>query len=217
MYMNITKQRWLIDLVSLLLFTVLSVVAIVMKEITIFYVMYIFWWDELIKTLFDGIRFLFNRNLIMDPSIFTIILLVRFFMLCVYMLFIIVCFNVMVEENNNAGYDKNIEVIFFRNVIFNITLISFIVREAFNYVNHKKPTASITSLILPKGALVLHISIIFGMFAWFLSSNNVFQLTEESKKYAPLFTIAPFILIKFLFDWSSLKAIKKSKENLQYD
>ncbi|WP_299248264.1 DUF6498-containing protein [uncultured Cytophaga sp.] len=215
--MNITKQSWLIDLVSLLFFTILSVAALVLKEITIFYVMYIFWWDELIKTLFDGIRFIFNRNLIMDPSIFTIIWCVRFFMLCVYMMFIIVCFNVMVEEHNNVGYDKNIDVIFFRNVIFNITLLSFIVREAFNYVNHKKPTASITNLILPKGALVLHISIIFGMFAWFLSSNNVFHLSEGAEKYNTLFTIAPFILIKFLFDWSSLKNKKENAENLSLD
>ena len=117
----------------------------------------------------------------------------------------------MFEGINNDGFVKNIQVLFFKNTIFNISLISFVGREAFNYVIHKNPTELTPDTVLPKGALTLHISIILGMFAWFLTSNKFFQMPLGLEKYTTLFTIAPFILIKFLFDWSSLKVKDKTE------
>lgn len=204
--MNKVRASYLINLISLLLFTGLTVAALVMQEITIFYVIYIFWWDECIKVLFDFLRYIFNKKEIENPALLKISVGSRFFMLFIYIVFIIVCFGFIIEWNTNNSIAKNAQVLLFQNIYFNISLVSFIAREMYVYRNKIQ---TINTAVLPNmmsGSLItLHLSIILGILFWAVATKKLGSLPLELERYSTIIAIVPFLIIKFLFEWLAIK------------
>lgn len=206
--MNKTAASNLINILSLLFFTVLTVVALVMHEITIFYVIYIFWWDELIKVIFDFLRYLFNKKEIEYPLLFKASIGSRFFMLFIYLVFIIVCFGFMIEWGADNSIYKNAQVLLFQNIYFNISLVSFTGREMYVYRN-KVHTINKSMFNMMSGSIIiLHVSIIFGILLWALATKKLGSIPLELENYSTILAIVPFLIIKFLFEWSAIKKLQ---------
>lgn len=213
--MNKEKGLYLIDIVSLLFFTALTIVAIVMKEITIFYVIYVFWWDEFIKVLFDSLGYLFNKKEIEDPLSFKVSVGSRFFMLFIYFVFIIVCFGFIIEWGTDKSISKNAEILLFQNIYFNISLISFIAREIFVYRNKIQNINKSMLNIMSGSMITLHLSIILGLLLWAVATKKLGSLPLELESYSTILAIVPFLIIKFLFEWAAIKARRKELEEIK--
>lgn len=202
--MNKEKSLFLIDVFSLLFFTALTIVAIVMKEITVFYVIYIFWCDEFIKLFFDFLRYLFNKDEIVDTLQYRTDLGNRLFMLSLYVVFIIVCFGFMIEWKADNSVYKNAQILLFQNIYFNISFVSFIGREIYVYRNKIQTINKSMQDIMSGNIITLHISIILGLLLWALATKRLGELPFDLENYSTMLAIVPFLLIKFLVEWSRI-------------
>lgn len=210
--MNKNSASYLIDILSLLFFTALTIMAVVMQEITIFYVIYIFWWDEFIKTGFDFLRYLFNKKEIEQPLLFKASIGSRFFMLFIYIVFIIVCFGFIIEWGTDNSIHKNAQILLFQNIYFNISLISFIAREIYVYRNKIQNINTSILNIMSGSIITLHVSIILGILLWAVATKKLGSLPFEVGSYSTILAIAPFLILKFLFEWSAIKGRQKELE-----
>jgi hypothetical protein len=203
--MNKAYTSYVLAILSVFFFTALTLTAIVTHEITIFYVVYVFWWDEVIKTVFDLIRFVVHKNQISDLRIYKLNVFGRIYMLSIYLVFIIVCFGMLIEWSVQDLLFKNVEVLLFKNIFFNMSLILFIGREGYVFANKRKSNIEARN-IFSKGIITLHLSIILGVLFWAIASNKIGNyLPDNLKQYSYIAAVTPFILIKLLFDWLELK------------
>lgn len=195
---------------SIFIFAVLTTFWVFTGKANLFFLIYIFWWDEFIKTIFAFFNRTFRKKQIENLIVFSTMLKERFFMLFVYFIFIVVIFAFILSFASN-NFQKNyitFEVLFFRNWGFNLSLLFIICKEIVQYKMIDK-TEKITDKNLSFGALiVLHVSIILGVLLWTLASGK-FAIFDGVGENADKFIILPFILIKFFFDWLNLKSESK--------
>lgn len=193
----LVKQNNLVNYLSLFLMTIITVFSIINKQTTVFYILYLFWFDELIRTVFDRLKFYFRKNQIEDLSVFLSDNNNRFFMLSVYLVFILVFFGLMMDWKHYEIIGNNFSVFFFQNSLFNSSLITFLFREYYLFKNNKAQLESKT--LLSNGIIILHLSLIFGIFFWFISTKKILFFQE----YATLISIIPFLLLKIIFEIKS--------------
>lgn len=185
---------------SLTAITLLTILAIYNKSITVFYIIYLFWWDEFIKTLFDRIRYRFkNKNQIYPPE-YILNCKDRLFMLMIYFVFIVVFFGVVLNWRDEDLSLLNLQIFLFHNTLFSFSVMTFFLRELYILLNSE--VAMLPHSIASKGIIILHISIIFGIIFWFLASKKyvVFQ------DYAILLSILPFLILKIIFEVQEIKS-----------
>ena len=209
--MNKAKSIYWADIAALVFFTLLTCVAVATKQITIFYVIYVFWWDEIIKTFFDLFRYVFRKNEIKDRLAYKEKIRLRFFMLSLYIVFIVVCFGFVIDWSNTDAIAKNAQVLLFRNIYFNISLLSFIGREMYVFSNKVIQENDLGRNTMSNGIITLHVSIILGILLWALTSKKFdITLPVSLEAYSTTLAIVPFLIIKFLFDWSGIRSRKKA-------
>lgn len=191
---------------SIFIFAALTTFLVFTGKANLFFLIYIFWWDEFIKTIFGLFNQIFRKSQIENSLTYSTLLKERFFMLFVYFIFIVVIFGFILSFASN-DFQKNyitFEVLFFRNWGFNLSLLFIICREIVHCKTIDK-TEKISDENLSFGALiVLHVSIILGVLLWALASGK-FKIFDGVHENADKFIILPFILIKLLFDWINLK------------
>ncbi|GFZ83010.1 hypothetical protein GCM10011531_12060 [Aquaticitalea lipolytica] len=193
------KHKILGEYLSLIVMTCITIMAIYSKQITVFYIIYLFWCDEFLKTIFDGFRYRFKKEQIQNPTNYILNIKNRFFMLLIYLVFIIVCFGLILDWNNTDLILGNFEVFFFKNTLFNISLITFLLREIYLYKNNQLILNS--HHLLSSGIITLHISLILGIMLSFLIKKE-FVVFEN---YAAVFAIIPFLLLKLYFEIQEIK------------
>lgn len=191
MVLNHNKIAQYLSLFAMTAFTVMSIVN---KETSVFYIIYLFWCDEFLRTIFDRLKLRFNRSQIQDTKVFRSSIKSRFFMLFVYFIFIFVVFGLVMNSSEADLVLLNFEVFLFQNAVFNYTLMSFLLRELYLLLNPKNEIEP--QHLLSNGLIILHLSIVLGIFAWFLSTEK-FPFFES---YATLISIIPFLLLKLVFE-----------------
>ncbi len=179
--------------------TLLTVIAIYMKQISVFYILYLFWWDELLKTVFDWFRYKSIKDQLETPKEFLVNVKSRLFFLIIYLVFIIVFFGFMLNWRDEHLISLNFEVFLFRNLLFNMSILSFLLREI--YVFRKFDAVKNSYNVLSKGIITLHVSLIFGVLIWFLVTEKIVEL----KEYATILAILPFLLLKIVFEVKEIK------------
>lgn len=179
---------------SLIATTVFTMVSVVNKETSVFYIIYLFWCDEFLRTLFDRLKLKFHANQIQDPNLFRSNVKSRSFMLFVYFVFIFIVFGLVMNSREEDLVLLNFEVFLFQNALFNATLVSFLLREIYLFMNPKSELES--QHFLSNGIIILHLSIILGIFAWFLST----QKFPFFAQYATILSIIPFLVLKLFFE-----------------
>lgn len=193
-----TANNKTVQYLSLIAMTIFTVIEIVSKETTVFYIIYLFWFDEFIRTIFNRIYYQFKRNEIEVPVTFIANIKQRFFFLFVYFVFIVIIFGLVMDRKDYDLIGINLTVLTFNSSFFNYSLLTFIIREIYLYYNNTDKNES--NSIVSAGVIILHLSIILGIFSWFLSTKKF----EISPEYATILTISPFLLIKLLFEIKSI-------------
>lgn len=207
----VKRYVWL-EIFGLIVFSVLTLIAIRDKEITMFYLIYLFWIDEFIKTVFDWINYLkfktaYNLKA-QKPQIGN-----RFFLLIIYFIFIIVCFGFILGWRDTDTVLQNMEVLVFKNLFFNVTVVGFLLREIIQLYTNKNEKVFLPHGLFSKGLLTLHVSIILGMFVWALISGKLFDFNIDMGEYTYILAIVPFIIIKLFFEVLEVKARTQQLQN----
>ncbi len=189
------------EIIALVVFGCLTLMAVQNKQVTVFYLIYVFWFDELIKTIFDALAQKKTAAIKLNKSVIRS----RFFMLFIYLIFIVVYFGFIVDWSYSENILRNMEVLFFKNAFFNFTVIGFVFREIVNLYKN-----NVTSLITPrtifsKGLITLHISIIFGVLGWFIASGKLGYFELNLEGYKSLIASIPFLIIKIGFEALEIK------------
>lgn len=204
MSLKTEKHNALAEYLSLAAMTILTIVAVASKNISVFYIIYLFWWDEVLKSIFDLLKNWSKRHQLENPKSYSSNIGGRFFFLSIYIVFIIVFFGLMIDSKNTDMIGLNFEVFLFMNPLFNFSLLSFLLREIYLF---RHPEEQIkTHHLLSRGIITLHISIILGILMWAFVSLKL----QHLETYATIFAVIPFLLIKVLFEVYEIKANHKN-------
>ncbi len=200
------KYTTLAEYVSLFTMTMITVIAIYNKNISVFYILYLFWWDEFLKTFFDGLKYFNKKNLLNISSNYFKDVKTRCFFLMIYLIFIIVFFGLIMNWKSEDLVINNFEVFWFRNSLFNLSIITFLAREIYLYINEKNQL--IVHHVLSRGIITLHLSIILGVFLWFFITQKLNFFNDNS---ASVLSILPFLLIKMYFEVQEIKSNQNTR------
>jgi hypothetical protein len=197
------------EYLSLFAMVLFTSIAIVNKNISVFYILYLFWCDEFLKTIFDYLRYRFKNNASVYAPQYLSNTKSRLFMLMVYLVFIIVFFGLILDWKNQDLILSNFEVFLFKNQLFNFSLITFLLREVYLFWNGTQPTAS--RHLLSRGIITLHVSLLLGMLFWFLITKKIMMF----QNYATIISIIPFLILKIFFEVQEInaKTLVPSSEN----
>ncbi len=171
-----------------------TIMEIIHKQTTVFYILYLFWFDEFIRTVFDRIAYYSKKVSTADAVQFLGNNKERFFMLGIYLVFIIVFFGIIIDWKELDLIGLNFEIFSFKNPYFNGSLFIFTLREGFLFYTNSK--VRYTKDIFSNGILTLHVSLLLGILIWFLSVQKWQFLVE----YANVFAVIPFLIIKIIFE-----------------
>lgn len=193
------KHNTIAAYLSLAAMVLLTILAVANKNISVFYIIYLFWWDEVLKSVFDLFKYWSKKHQLINTSEFGHTLRGRFFFLFIYIVFIIVFFGFMIDWKNQDMIGLNFEVFMFMNPLFNFSLLSILLREIYLF---RHPEESIkTHHLFSRGIITLHVSIILGILLWAFITLKLQYL----ENYAVVFAIIPFMLLKVLFEVQEIK------------
>lgn len=183
-------QQW-----DFIIFLILTLLSIINGQTTVFYLMYFFWWNELIRIIVDKFYAKKNPNAI-NKDWQSSDLKGELFLMGIYWVFLIVFFGFIAASNNREIIITNMEIIVFQNWFFNINLI-FILLERI-YLHKKQQPVTIYFGTFNPNMIVIHISIIVGgIMMFFLVKRFPVTFTPENP-WGSIVIVLPFLLLKIL-------------------
>lgn len=183
-------QKW--DFIIFLLLTLLSIIN---GQTTVFYLMYFFWWNELIRIIVDKFYAKKNPNASnkdWKSSDFT----GGLFSMGIYWVFLVVFFGFIAASKNSKIIFTNMEVLFFQNWFFNINLIFVLVERI--YLHRKHQPLTIYFGAFNPNMIVLHVSIIVGGIMMFFLVKQFPETFTPENKWGSIVIVLPFLLLKIL-------------------
>lgn len=183
-------QKW-----DFLIFTLMTLLAILNGQTTVFYLLYFFWWNELLQIIIDRIFYKKNPNAKFTgdkrDSIFS-----SFFMMGIYVIFIVVFFGIMASYKNDSQMYVNMGVLIFQNWFFNINLL-FVVAERI-YLHKSHQPMEITFGGFTPNMIVLHVSIILGAIVMSFVVQNYPETFTPENLWGSVLIALPFLLLKMV-------------------
>lgn len=183
-------QQW-----DFIIFLILTLLSVLNGQTTVFYLMYFFWCNELIRIIIDKWYAKKNPNAVnkdWQSSDFT----GGLFSMGIYWVFLVVFFGFIAASKNSDIVFTNMEVLFFQNWFFNINLI-FVIFERI-YLHRKQQPLTIYFGAFNPNMIVLHVSIILGgVMLFFLVKQFPATFTPENK-WGSVLIVLPFLLLKIL-------------------
>ena len=181
-------QKW-----DFLVFMLLTLLSVLNGQTTVFYLMYFFWWNEVIRLIVDRLYFKKNPNAINEDWQSTGFM-GGLFSMGVYWVFLVVFFGFIAASNNRDIIFTNMEVLFFQNWFFSINLIFVLVERI--YLHRKQQPLTIHFGAFNPNMIVLHISIIVGgVILFFLVRQYPATFTPENT-WGSVLIVLPFLLLK---------------------
>jgi hypothetical protein len=185
------------DYISLFFMTLFTMLTIVNNQISVFYIIYLFWFHEFLRTIIKTGFYILKKEQITHQQAYLATLKSKVFILFVYFIFIFIFFGLMLDWKNDDLIIINLEVLMLKNTLFNLTLATFLTRELLLYFNDdlKKINGNV---FLSNGVIILHISIIIGILIWGFLPKSWYENTNSNILSAVV--IAPFLLLKMFFE-----------------
>lgn len=162
--MNFSKAyKW----INLIFIFVLPIIGILRAEVTVFYILYLYWFQELIVAVLNWIYARKNKAEVASKGHSSLIIY-NLFTLGIYLVFIIVLFGFMANWGPTDLIVKNIMIISFGVQLFNLNLLGILLNEWGNrqFMNATSKTIK-ENFPLSGKLLVLHVGIILGGVAYF--------------------------------------------------
>lgn len=183
-------QKW-----DFIIFLILTLLSVLNGQTTVFYLMYFFWCNELVRIVVDRWYAKRNPNAI-NKDWQSSDLKGELFLMGIYWVFLIVFFGFIAASNNREIIITNMEIIVFQNWFFNINLI-FILLERI-YLHKKQQPVTIYFGTFNPNMIVIHISIIVGgIMMFFLVKRFPVTFTPENP-WGSIVIVLPFLLLKIL-------------------
>ena len=179
-----------------LIFTGITVASILQGQSTVFYVLYFFWWNELIRIVVD--RFSYKKNPNAQVEI-TDSIGSSLFMLGIYWVFLVLFFGLIANWDDRELSLVNLRILLFQNWFFNANLI-FVVLERL-YLHLREQPLRISFGGFTPNMILLHISIILGGILMFFVVRNFPDIFTPDNRWGSLLIISPFLLIRLGMDW----------------
>jgi predicted MFS family arabinose efflux permease len=194
-----------------LVLTAYTAILILTKQVNIFFIIYLFWWDTLLHSLF--IRFSLSKAERTEETRKNIHSVNSHFFMCfVHLVFVVVLFGFVMTGNEPVNsYIKTAQILLFRNWGFNIGIIIILLRELNTYYHQREMADEEKNYLITPGIIVMHLSIILGAFLWTAVSQNFWNIQSWLGESGSTIYILPFLLIKFISEYNSIR--KKAKSN----
>ncbi|TCC94479.1 hypothetical protein EZ428_06835 [Pedobacter frigiditerrae] len=214
------KAQRNINIIMMLLFSAYAIYSIVYDNANLFFIIYLFWFDELIRNISLLIQVKMHRE---DPKNIREFtkrkaisnIKTRFFFLFIYSVFIVLVFGLFfhLAQDEKDALVKNVQIFMFHDIAFNVCLMIAIVREVLQIrstsLNRQEPIPTFGAM---SGHLItLHLSIIFGAFLWAFTSGKFINFSFSLGSLNKYAIILPFFMIKFLVDLYAINHNEKDK------
>lgn len=183
-------QKW-----DFLVFMLLTLLSVLNGQTTVFYLMYFFWWNEVIRLIVDRLYFKKNPNAINEDWQSTGFM-GGLFSMGVYWVFLIVFFGFIAVSDNREIILTNVEIVFFQNWFFNLNLI-FVLFERI-YLHQKQQPLTIYFGAFNPNMIVLHVSIIVGGLILFFLVKRFPETFTPENQWGSVVIVFPFLLLKML-------------------
>lgn len=186
-----TKYLKSFEILTLLIITILGIIQ---GQVTVFYIIYLFWFQELIRTLVDLFHVVMQKKTAQDKINVLRLSIANFFLLFVYLVFIVVLFGFMLNWSDSERMGQNILVVIFRNWYFNLNILLF----GLEYIYYRNQTDNSNLELQPfnRRHIILHISIILGAFMQMAIAPRL----HIEGIWVSVITVAPFLLLKICID-----------------
>lgn len=194
-----------------LIFTVLTLLSVVNGQSTVFYLLYFFWWNELIRLVVDRLCYKRNKN-----AVFEITRNSRFFeslfLMGIYWVFLVVIFGfIAASDSPDAVIIANMQVLMFHNWFFNINLL-FVLLERWYLHKTLQPLQVYFDAFNPN-TIVLHVSIIVGAVLMFFVVRNYPEIFTPQNRWGSALIILPFLLLKMGMQYLTASDNTINKQN----
>lgn len=177
----------LVETLSILLMTIFGLLK---GEVTVFYIIYLFWFQEFVRTCVDLFFIVKQRKSDGESGLPRNTMFGGFFLLFVYWVFIVVLFGFMLNFRDVEQFSTNVQVFVMKNWYFNLTLILFFVEYAmYRYFENKK---DLEVPIFNRRHIILHISIILGA----LIQMVLLPKLDIENNWKNVAVVIPFLLLK---------------------
>lgn len=185
-----------IDTIAIILF---SIYALLKGEVTVFFMLYLFWWQTVIHVFVSTLKVLFlKKNRELRPKLKSYFG-ENMFLLFLYFIFIVLFFGFVMNHDTYHLIQKNMMVLFFQSWSFNLNLIVFLISAVFFDKHYAQDVKEFTNAFFPRN-IVLHISIIIGAFLHFFVVIKFPNLFEGETLWGSLIVTTPFLILKTIFD-----------------
>ncbi len=168
-----------------------------MGNTSVFYLLYLFWWHELIATIFDA-WYVSRREITNPASASSYPLGSRLFLLGIYLVFIVVVFGLIASWGNSAVLGINMRAFLFRDILFTISLTGIVLNEWWlrqqGYVESQYSRDPFSGRMV-----VMHFSIIFGSLLHFMVVKRFPQLFTDENPWGSVIVCVPFLVLKAWF------------------
>ena len=187
--------------IDILMMTVLTALSVYNGQASVFYILYLFWWNEVLSVIIGKV---FNKIYNRKKNQFEKVLSFgSLFMLGIYWVFILVFFGFMANWKNPDIMLVNFEVLSFRNIYFDLNLVFIVLQQCSYHITHKnyqRPTSGFTP-----NMIVLHISIILGGIIMFFVVLRYPEVFTPDNLWGSICIIAPFLLLRYFIQTAVLR------------
>ena len=192
-------QEW-----EFVLFTLLTLLSILKGQTTIFYIIYFFWWAELIRLLTDAFWLRGNPQAVLASEKGNT-LAGAIIPMGIYLVFIVVFFGFIANFKNENIMFANMRVLVFQNWFFNLNLLLLLAHRIVLHRTHQ-PVRVHLGAFTPH-MIVLHVSIVVGGVLLFFVVRNYPQTFTPDNLWGSVLIISPFFLLKILVEkWNKEEA-----------
>lgn len=180
------------------IFALLTLLSVYSGQTTVFYLIYLFWWNELIHMLIDRFFYRNNRNAVYtgDSSKFNQLPSISqgLFLMGIYGVFILVFFGFIAGWSNEEILFENMRILVFQNWFFNSNLI-IIALERW-YLHQREQALEVNFNAFSPGRLVLHVSIILGGVLMFFVVKPYPEIFSPENLLGSVVIVLPFLLLR---------------------
>ena len=187
--------RWL----NLFFVILVPAYAVLNGLTTVFYILYLYWWHELISSSLDGFYFYLHRKRNPGAAIRNPVWS-RMFLLGVYFIFIVVFFGFVSDWGNSKVMVTNVRVLMLNDLYFMANLAGLLLNEwwlRYQYATKYNSTPDpFTGRII-----VLHVSILGGAVMYFWLMQEYPQTFVPGNLWGSVIMITPFLMAKAILSW----------------
>ena len=217
--MNIIDRK--INLIFLVLLNGYAVFSVLYLDASMFFIIYLFWFDEVIRSVSNYIQIKMYKEDTRIPPQFTKYQALnnvksQFLFLFIYAVFIIIVFGIFFFINSKDDVVTNIRIFVFHNLSFNVCIMISLIREFFKIrARYVDRLSSIRAFNAMNGHMAtLHLSVIFGGLAWAITAVGFEGYRLDLGEYNKYAVAIPFFVIKFLVDLHEINHADEHKKNV---